>query len=309
MNNLDDVTKLKLALKQLQDEDLVAALFLMEMDIELNSFKDFQYALDRELMRIFIEKINTIKELGEIRQIILNYYTSQKWEYIDDYNREVENLKTRLKNRGKDLLKYKNDPRLLDFALSYYNAELGRENRNIKNIKNSYFRLLFIIHCHPDYCTNTRKLETIEEKYSSIINKHLVHFVKNDTYDFYRWAKNYMDQNEKYYSTIYAPTTDEEYRTTVNIIFDKLLNENEDIYTALKDRLSNAWYQKLYRQKHKGKKPCHYVLTKDAQEALRILAFKDKITEDQVIENLINKRYADECRDAQGIDRYNLSVS
>ncbi len=89
------------------------------------------------------------------------------------------------------------------------------------------------------------------------------HFQKNDTIDFYIWAKNYMDDNDKYDSKVYTPITNEEYRTTVNIIFDKLFDENKDIYAALKEKLSNAWYQKKYRQKNKGKKAHHYVLQKN----------------------------------------------
>ena len=112
------------------------------------------------------------------------------------------------------------------------------------------------------------------------------------------------DHNEKYHSTAYTPITDEEYRTTVNIIFDKFFDENEDIYAALKDKLANAWYQKKYRQKNKGKKPHYYALSKRAKEALHILAFKRNLTEEEVIENLINEFYVKECVNVQGQSLY-----
>ena len=113
-----------------------------------------------------------------------------------------------------------------------------------------------------------------------------------------------MDGHDKYHSTIYAPITDDEYKTTVNIIFDKLFDENEDIYAALKDKLSNAWYQKKYRQKNKGKKPHYYALSKKAKEALHILALKRNLKEEEVIENLINEFYVKECVDALGETLY-----
>ena len=305
MSNIEEVNQLRSALKQLNEGDLVPALFLMEMDIESNSFRDFHKELDRKLMRPFIQRLNTIKGLSEIRQIILDYYSTQEWDYIDDYLRELETLKSLLKNRGRDISKYQSNPRLLAFALHYYEKQFRRGDSIVNNINNHFFRFLFIIFCHPDYSQSTVELNIIEEKFSQLTNSHLIHFAKNDTIDFYRWAKSYMDDhNEKYHSAAYTPITDEEYRTTVNIIFDKLFDENEDIYAALKDKLANAWYQKKYRQKNKGKKPHYYALSKRAKEALHILAFKRNMSEEQIIENLINEFYVKECVDVQGQSLY-----
>ena len=305
MSNTEEINQLRSALKQLNESDLLPALCLMEMDIESNSFRDFHKELDRKLMRPFIQRLNTIKVLSEIRQIILDYYSTQEWDYIDDYLRELETLKSLLKNRGRDISKCQSNPRLLAFALHYYEKQFRRGDNIINDINNHFFRFLFIIFCHPDYSQSTVELNIIEEKFSQLTNSHLIHFVKNDTIDFYRWAKNYMDDhNEKYHSTAYTPITDEEYRTTVNIIFDKLFDENEDIYAALKDKLANAWYQKKYRQKNKGKKPHYYALSKRAKEALHILAFKRNLTEEEVIENLINEYYIKECVDISGNSLY-----
>lgn len=305
MSNTEEINQLRSALKQLNEGDLVPALCLMEMDIESNSFRDFHKDLDRKLMRPFIQKLNTIKVLSEIRQIILDYYSTQEWDYIDDYLRELETLKSLLKNRGRDISKYQSNPRLLAFALHYYEKQFRRGDNIINDINNHFFRFLFIIFCHPDYSQSTVELNIIEEKFSQLTNSHLIHFVKNDTIDFYRWSKNYMDDhNEKYHSTAYTPITDEEYRTTVNIIFDKLFDENEDIYAALKDKLSNAWYQKKYRQKNKGKKPHYYALSKKTIESLHILAFKRNMSEEKIIENLINEFYVKECADISGNSLY-----
>ena len=305
MSNTEEINQLRSALKQLNEGDLVPALCLMEMDIESNSFRDFHKELDRKLMRPFIQRLNTIKGLSEIRQIILDYYSTQEWDYIDDYLRELETFKSLLKNRGRDISKYQSNPRLLAFTLHYYEKQFRRGDSIINDINNHFFRFLFIIFCHPDYSQSTVELNIIEEKFSQLTNSHLIHFVKNDTIDFYRWAKSYMDDhNEKYHSAAYTPITDEEYRTTVNIIFDKLFDENEDIYAALKDKLANAWYQKKYRQKNKGKKPHYYALSKRAKEALHILAFKRNMSEEQIIENLINEFYVKECVDAQGQSLY-----
>ncbi len=78
MSNIEDINQLRSALNQLKEGDLVPALFLMEMDIESNSFRDSHKELDRKLMRNFIQRLNTIKELTEIRKIILDYYSDRK---------------------------------------------------------------------------------------------------------------------------------------------------------------------------------------------------------------------------------------
>jgi hypothetical protein len=42
MSNIEEINQLKSALKQLNEGDLVPALFLMEMDIESGSFINFK---------------------------------------------------------------------------------------------------------------------------------------------------------------------------------------------------------------------------------------------------------------------------
>ena len=308
MSNLEEINQLKSALKQLDEGDLVPALFLMEMDIEYGSFRNFQEKIDRNLMRNFTQRLNTIKELSEIRKVILEYYSDLDWDYVDDYLREIYTLKSLLNNRGRDLSKYQSNPRLLAFALHHYEKKFRHGDIIINDINNYFFRFLFIIFCHPNYSKSTLDLNIIEEDFSQLINIHLIHFMKNDTIDFYRWAKNYMDDhNDKYHSIVYTPITDDEYKTTVNIIFDTLFDENKDIYVALKDRLSNAWYQKKYRQKNKGKKAHHYVLQKNTLDALHNLAFKWKMSHEQVIERLINEHYVKECKDVSGECLYQTS--
>ena len=296
------IYKLNSVIKQLKDEDLVPALFLMEMDKEFNIFYGFNRELDKILMRNFNQIINSSKELNEIRKTILNYYSTQDQKYIDDFTREVEDLNFQLPNRGKDILKYQSNPRLLAFALNYYNVKFRYEDNIINKINNPFYKFLFIIYCHPIYSQRTTDLNRIEDRFSGIINSHPIHFQKNDTIDFYIWAKNYMDDNDKYDSKVYTPITNEEYRTTVNIIFDKLFDENKDIYAALKEKLSNAWYQKKYRQKNKGKKAHHYVLQKNTLIALESLASKRKLTHEKIIENLINEHYVKECADPNSGD-------
>ncbi len=52
------------------------------------------------------------------------------------------------------------------------------------------------------------------------------------------------------------------------------------------------------------KKPHYYALTKRAREALLTLAFKNGLTEEQMIERLINETYAKECCSVDGENLY-----
>ena len=80
--------------------------------------------------------------------------------------------------------------------------------------------------------------------------------------------------------------------------------EDENIHYALRKKLYNAWYQKKHREEKKVKKPHYYALTKRAREALLTLAFKNGLTEEQMIERLINETYAKECCSVDGENLY-----
>lgn len=64
-----------------------------------------------------------------------------------------------------------------------------------------------------------------------------------------------------------------EYETLINSIFDIIYYEDENIHYALRNKLSNAWYQKKHREEKKVKKPNHYALTKELEK--RCLCFQE----------------------------------
>ena len=108
------------------------------------------------------------------------------------------------------------------------------------------------------------------------------------------------------YSIVQAiPLNPKEYSIVVNAIFDNLFAIDNNIYRALKDKLSNAAYQKL-PQENKGRKH-HYYLTDKALRSLEILAEKHGMTKEKMIESLVNERYTKECMDFNGNDLYSLT--
>ena len=86
----------------------------------------------------------------------------------------------------------------------------------------------------------------------------------------------------------------------INSIFDQLYDQDNNIHYALRKKISNAWYQKRHRDDKKVKKPGFYALTVKAKEALASLARKKNLSEDKVLDELINQAYVKECNPLTG---------
>lgn len=116
-----------------------------------------------------------------------------------------------------------------------------------------------------------------------------------------------MDQDQdnyrKFNNSLITPIEDSDFSIVVNSIFDRMYIENTHTYSALKDKLANAWYQKIYRAKNKGKAH-RYFLTDKALESLKVLSLKYDKSEEKMIEHLINKCFVEECADYSGQSMY-----
>lgn len=100
----------------------------------------------------------------------------------------------------------------------------------------------------------------MKDTYSQIVLEKPLHFKKYDHIDFYRWVIQYLKDDRNLSRAFnlreYHPIQDSDFKDTALSIFDKIYDEDINAYCVLKDKISNAWYQKAYRQKNKGKK--HY---------------------------------------------------
>ncbi|HCV3153785.1 hypothetical protein [Acinetobacter nosocomialis] len=298
--------ELKLTLKQLSDEDMLWVLHVMNKDHEEHYLGRNIDDMDSALVRLDIKTLNTINNTDEIRSKVINSYEEIKEGSINHFIDTLKDFQSTLKIRGRDLSKYKSNKRLLYFVLNQINHKEGQYN-TFRDIQNEYFRFLYTIFMLPNYYDTNRTLDDLESSFSKIISKKPLHFKSFDSDEFYPWAKTYMDQDREnarvLNSTSYMPLNAKECSIVVNAIFDNLLAIDSNIYRALKDRLSNAAYQKNYRKNNKGRKH-HYYLTDKALHCLNILAEKHNVTEEKMIENLINEHYTTECMDANGNHLY-----
>jgi|GEM_PF-1039536 len=286
----DDLIKL---VKELNVEDIVWLLHVINKDaIEFESRIDIDDEHDQQLMDLDIEKLNSVKDLNDLRNYLIHILkdkTENTSEIIMDL---INDYKELLMIRNRNFSKYKSDKRLLNFAL----YKISSDNRDIyqqtKSISNTYVRFIYIIFIYRSYYRNSRELDRIERKYSEIISERSLHFKNYDNTNFYKWARTYINKNTSDFRDFnqieLTPLQDADFSVWVNSIFDIMYHANQHAYINLKKQLSNAWYQKSYQKNRKGREH-HYYLTDKTKKLLKILASKHNKNEDRVIEHLINK--------------------
>ena len=294
MNNRAALEDLKAFISIRTDEELVWVLHVFnkrEVDYRFPELRTREQKVSG--LQSDIDCLNSFKQLKDIKSFILKFCEDYRSGEIDDLREDLVYFKSGIEVSGIDFLDFKNNIRFLNFACHLMNEEI--KERELTNFKSQYINFLYVALTYPDYYENPRRVERIISKFSEIYSKYPSHFKDDEDKNFYIWAKKYMDENPAYKSKYYNPTEDSEYPIVVDSIFDMLYYENEEVHYALRRKLSNAWYQKKYRNANKVKKPHYYALSKKAKEALAVLAYKYNKSEEKVIESLINENYIKEC--------------
>lgn len=300
---------LKQFINQCSETDMIWVLHVMNRENEERLVRTKINDRDEDLIQLDIKILNTLNNTAEIKNMVINTYSHINERDTNNFTDSLKDYQSILSIRSRDLIKYKENKRLLYFALNRFFSTTCRHN-NFTEIHNEYFRLLYMIFIFPRYYESNEFLDNLDTDFSNIQSKKSLHFKNADSDEFYQWAKSYMDREIKndrvYDSQRYKALTPEDYKIIVNSIFDSLLEGDALIYKAIKDQISNAWYQKSYRLRNKGREH-YYFLTKKTQQCLEILTKKHNITQEKMIEDLINERYAIECMDSLGNHLYRNS--
>lgn len=299
MNNRAALEDLKTFISPYTDEELVWALHVFNKWQE--SFRSYGHRTREQIdsdLNSDIDCLNSFKQLKDIKNYILKICENYHSVDIDELLADLVNFKSKINVSGIDFTEFKNNKRFLNFVCKLMNKEV--RERELTNFKSRYINFLYVALTYPSYYENPRRIERLISKFSEIHSKYPSHFKDDEDNSFYIWAKKYMDENPAYRSKSYSPTEESEYRIVVNSIFDMLYYENEEVHYSLRKKLSNAWYQKKYRQSNKVRKPHYYALSIKTLEALRILAYKMNMSEEKVIESLIDERFATQYVDALG---------
>lgn len=313
MDNLNCNRQLLTFLKNSSKEDLILCLHVRNIFELENRVRANITDRNFDLIQMDIEILKSINRLEEIKPNIEKYFERAYDDEIYYLIERVNNLKKNMPTLGSDILESIKDKRFLYFLINMFQSEIAKFDfytygkYSLEDINNEYIRLLYLILITTFYPEHSIRIEHIKEDYSQLITKHSLHFEKYDDYEFYRWAKEYMDNDKENQrvsrSTEYSPIKKEDFKPIIHAIFDKLYIEHFYAYQTLKDKLLNAWYQKAYRQKNKGKKG-YFFLTDDAHNYLEILSKKYNTSKEKMIEKLINEKYVKECKDNNGKDKY-----
>lgn len=310
MNQTSAIDDLSNVLKSLSSEDYVWLLHVVNKDeIEFNSDSKIT-DLDSELVENDIKSLNSIINIKEVKDIVISKYINYRERDINYIIKSIDQYKSSIPHRGVDLTKYKNNIRLLNFVL-YKLTDDDIEHHNIEEIKNDYLRLIYIVFIINKSMNIYRKLERIENKFSRIISEKSLHFKNCDNTDFYIWVSNYINNDKKISRLLnfreHAPTQDNDFRNTILITFDQIYSTDKNAYQVIKEKISNAWYQKNYRKNNKGKNH-RYFFTDKAKKSLEIIASKENTTEEKMLEKLINQHYASHYVNlVTGKDLYSLN--
>lgn len=309
MNTLTSYTQLVNLVNNLFSDDYVWLLHVINKDeIEYYSRDDID-DLNNELIYKDIESLNTFNDIKEIKEFVLNKCKDLNERDIIDIIDSINNYMELLIYRSLDLSNYKSNPRLLNFAIYRFTRRVSNISKDIRTIKNNYFQFLYLISVYTTENRAIRKLDRIEKDFSQIMVNKSLHFKNNDTVEFYRWAVKYMKEDKKISreSNIeqHAPIQDNDFKTTVLSVLDQIYDTDENTYLVLKDKLSNAWYQKKYRKLNKGKKH-HYFFTEKTFNCLKIIAELNNINEERALDKLINEYFAQHCKYQNGESKYSL---
>lgn len=308
MNSMNHRNELIKLVKELSSEDMVWILHVLNKDKLIYKLKcnDIEQD-DIDLIEMDIEKLNSSKNLNEIKNNIILEFSNYHEDLAEDLINFINDYKDSLMIRGRDISQYQSNKRLLIFTLNEIKIRDREVSKLINSISNPYIRFLYIIFIFREYYRNNRELDYIEKTYAQLMTEKSLHFKKYDHVAFYKWAKNYIDEDpnnyRKFNNCPIIPIVDSDFSIVVNSIFDAMYHTNPHIYSALKDKLANAWYQKVYRAKNKGKAH-HYFLTDRALESLKVLSLKYDKSEEKMIEHLINKCFVEECADYSGKSMY-----
>ncbi len=216
---------------------------------------------------------------------------------IDHFLYRLEEYQAHVSIPKVDLKNIESNKRFIIFA----NATMQKylRTRILEDISNPVYKFFYIIFTYEEYFDHPRSLEEIYNRFSNVYMKFNNHF-KFANNEFYIWANSYIHESEEYKRLRITLLKSNDFELNINSIFDQLYNLDSNIHYALRKKISNAWYQKKHRDDKKIKKPGFYALTVKTKEALASLARKNNLSEDKVLDQLINEAYIKECKSPIG---------
>lgn len=248
-----------------------------------------------------INMLNRLNKFSDIRKEIIAELQHVRENDIYHLLCQLEEYQAHISMPKVDLNSIENNKRFIIFANAIMQKEL--KDRSLDNINNPIYKIFYMLLTYEEYINSPRSFERIYSRFLKLELKVNNHF-KFANNDFYTWANSYIHESEEYRRLRINLLNSNNIEMNINSIFDQIYDLDSNIHYALKKKLSNAWYQKKHRDDKKVKKPGFYALTIKAKEALTSLSRKNNLSEEKILEQLINKAYIEECKSQSGESLY-----
>ncbi|WP_336943871.1 hypothetical protein [Acinetobacter modestus] len=304
-------------LNRFGDEDLIWILHLFHLSLEKVEFRGRIDFLDRRILGKDVEKINTIKELKEIKYYILSELKNDP-ELEDEFIKYIKSYSNQIQVRELFSKVNKNDIRCilcilyqLDHKYTKIDKIIYRiAHRNKVYIENIYHRFLFLLSVDLEQEDIIEDFNEALYKYVKLSALHPNHFVSRTidyNEDFYLWAFNHdlikKDLNKK---IDFFKISHCDFKTQVNLVFDILYLNDINQYENSIRKVRNAWYQRLHQKKNANKKKYQFILSDKTLNELENLKHRFDSSQEKILERLIAAEYVKECLNAEGKPKYTL---
>lgn len=257
---------------------------------------------ERESIQADIEYLNRLNKISDIKKEILTELQYESERTIDHFlaclrERQADILMPRV-----ELKNIESNMRFILFATKIMEERL--RDRRLKDIINPVYRFFYMLFQYEEYYRSPESIERIYNRFSDIYAKFNTHFKFAASHEFYIWANKYISENNEFRNFRTPTVSSSDFEKNINSIFDHLYDQNTNVHYALRKKLSNAWYQKKHRDDKKVKKTGYFSLTIKAKEALATLSRKNNLSEDNMLEELIDRAYVQECLTPTGKPLY-----
>lgn len=294
----EELTKsIKVTLGKYRDEDLIW------ISIEFLRFKeDIKHGLKKNHT-----KLNDLKHFSsfdEIKNNLINLIKNLKSkENIENFLEKINNKNNTF---SKILTDIKKNQRLCMFVFNYVETD-KKGSFNFKYEKQIY---LYLAHWYFTNDLNTyrkdRKLENAIEYFNNEIlikEKNCSKKFQDET--FLSWAYLYLKRVDCFFKYInYIPTNKNHYQLLITTYLDYLCFYDYILHENTINKLNKAWSQKKFRDRDKVRKPHHLPLTKKAKAELEELSAFKKLSESEMLEQLIHQMFLKEMCDEKENSKY-----
>lgn len=278
-------------LKNYTDEDM---LWLYD---EVDSLKDNLNLL--ELKDCTFPSFDYLTDVNCIKKDILNFllYLDDKELLLDLFKK----LKIRKKKHEEDYSYLKQDQRFCLLLANYLNNT--NADRTIYKYNENY--LIYVIF-NLIYKKNTKhEADILFKKYKIDILPKINKSKNFEDILFLEWSYRYIrTKNREFRRVRYIPKNEKEHKTLIISFLDYLFYFDENQHYVLTTQLFKAWSQKKFRDSEKTKNMYHLPLTKKANKELKKLSQVKNLSENLMLEKLINEAYLKEICDENGVSKY-----